>query len=96
MSSDRLSAEPPVSQGSGSSCWKKKVLLVSRIQPQDKMYVWQGSLSKTFICFSKCGPHKKPKRRAIFIYKVKNTNTGDVSNRRFSCFSFPIVLHDFK
>lgn len=32
MSSDRLSAEPPVSQGSVSSCCKKKMLLVSRLR----------------------------------------------------------------
>lgn len=68
MSSDRLLAEPPVSQGSGSSCWKKKVLLVSRIQPQDNMYVWQGSLSKTFICFRIFGPKKKKKKLPGHFY----------------------------
>ncbi len=49
MSSDRLSAEPPVSQGSGSSCCKKKNAFSVKIAAYIyKMDVRQSSRDKTF------------------------------------------------
>lgn len=51
MSSDRLSAELPVSPESVSSCWKKKILLVSRLELIYEMDVRQSSVDQPSVCF---------------------------------------------